>query len=888
MDCGPASLKCLLEGFGIPASYGRLREACQTDVDGTSIDVIEEAARKLGLDAQQIMIPVDHVFLDEADALPAMIVTRAPDGATHFVVAWRRHGKFLQIMDPATGRRWVDCRRFAEDIYRHRFEVPAAAWREWAASEDFLAPLRRRLASLGLKPAGVRGFLERALNEPDWYPLATLDAATRLAESLVRARGLRPGTGASGFLQTLLDEAGRAEPGGCREIPESYWSAWPAGSGPDEAANIVLRGAVLVRVRGRRTAAADDSAEPLSPELASALTEERARPGRELLNLLRADGLLAPLALIGAMALGVGAVLVETLLFRGLFDLGRELELASQRLGALAGLEVFLALILLVELAIAKEALRLGRHLEIRLRMALLRKLPLLGDRYFHSRPISDMADRSHALYLTRQVPELGVHLIESAWDLLFTLAGIALVDPASAPWAIAIVAVAVGVPWLAQPFLNERDLRVRSHAGALAGFYLDALLGLVAVRTHGAESAVRGEHEALLAEWARAGRGLARISLLAQAIQAVACLALGAGLLWQHFQRVGITGGVLLLVYWTLKLPAIGQRLILLSRQYPAQRNILLRLLEPLAAPEEAAPGEVGAAPSSGTGPVASADSSATPAGVSIAIDGGAVLASGHTILRDIDLAIAPGEHVAIVGPSGAGKSSLLGLLLGWHRLSEGTLAVDGEPLSGTRLARLRRETAWVDPAVQLWNRPLLENLAYCVAPGDYADLSRVLEAAELSDVLKKLPEGLQTFLGEGGGLMSGGEGQRVRLGRALMQSGVRLALLDEPFRGLDRRQRRELMEKTRHWWRGATLLCVTHDVEETLGFDRVLVVEGGGIVDGGCPGELAARPGRYRDLLETEISVREGLWRGDFWRRVRVEDGRVVAMPAERGTNP
>ena len=110
MDCGPAALRCLLQGFGIAASYGRLREACQTDVDGTSIDTLEAVAGQLGLEAEQIMLPVDHVLLPEAQALPALVVVRHPNGVTHFVVAWRRHGPVVQVMDPATGRRWSTCR----------------------------------------------------------------------------------------------------------------------------------------------------------------------------------------------------------------------------------------------------------------------------------------------------------------------------------------------------------------------------------------------------------------------------------------------------------------------------------------------------------------------------------------------------------------------------------------------------------------------------------------------------------------------------------------------------------------------------------------------------------------------------------------------------------
>src|ERR687887_641903 len=116
MDCGPASLKCLLEGFGIAVSYGRLREACQTDVDGTSIDTMEEVAVRLGLAAEQVVVPVDHVLLDEAHVLPAIAVVCLPNGVTHFVVAWGRVGRFVQVMDPATGRRWPTRRQFLDEL----------------------------------------------------------------------------------------------------------------------------------------------------------------------------------------------------------------------------------------------------------------------------------------------------------------------------------------------------------------------------------------------------------------------------------------------------------------------------------------------------------------------------------------------------------------------------------------------------------------------------------------------------------------------------------------------------------------------------------------------------------------------------------------------------
>src|SRR5207244_4904580 len=90
MDCGPASLKCVLEGFGIPVSYGRLRECCKTDVDGTSIDTVEEVAMRLGLDAEQIMLPVDYLVSREAVALPSIVVVRLPNSVNQFVVILQR------------------------------------------------------------------------------------------------------------------------------------------------------------------------------------------------------------------------------------------------------------------------------------------------------------------------------------------------------------------------------------------------------------------------------------------------------------------------------------------------------------------------------------------------------------------------------------------------------------------------------------------------------------------------------------------------------------------------------------------------------------------------------------------------------------------------------
>jgi ATP-binding cassette subfamily B protein len=207
----------------------------------------------------------------------------------------------------------------------------------------------------------------------------------------------------------------------------------------------------------------------------------------------------------------------------------------------------------------------------------------------------------------------------------------------------------------------------------------------------------------------------------------------------------------------------------------------------------------------------------------------------------------------------------------------SRGEVRVDGAALAGAHLTAVRRHTALVDPAVFLWNRSVLANLLYgSRAPA--VPLASAVEAAELGRLIADLPDGMRTGLGEGGALVSGGEGQRVRFGRALLRERPRLVLLDEPFRGLDRPLRCALLERARQWWHDATLLCVTHDVSETLAFERVLVVEAGTIVEDGEPRELARdRSSRYAALLRAERRAGHDIFRGASWRRIRLDRGEL-----------
>jgi ABC-type transport system involved in cytochrome bd biosynthesis fused ATPase/permease subunit len=329
-----------------------------------------------------------------------------------------------------------------------------------------------------------------------------------------------------------------------------------------------------------------------------------------------------------------------------------------------------------------------------------------------------------------------------------------------------------------------------------------------------------------------------------------------------------------LLLGYWSIQLLILGQQVDIAARQVPLLRNTARRLIEPLAAVEDRNPealhSERGASSSSGA---------------ALRLKGVRVVAAGHVLLDEVELAAEPGSHVAIVGPSGAGKSTLVGLLLGWHVPAAGELLVDGEPLTPERVESLRSETAWIDPAVQLWNSSLLDNLRYGSLGVD-PWVGRAVEEGELRRLLEDLPQGLQSPLGEGGALVSGGEGQRVRFARSLLRPDARLVILDEPFRGLDREARGRLLDRACSWWRKATLLCITHDVGQTRTFDQVVVVKEGRVVESGCPRELEGRSGSvYRELLDREAALQRRFRESTVWRRLRLVEGGLIEEREEQG---
>lgn len=876
MDCGPAALKCLLEGFGIPANYGRLREACCTDVDGTSIDAVEEVAVQLGLDAEQLILPADHLLLSGADALPAAAIVKLPDGTPHFVTVWRTHGPLVQVMDPAIGRRWLIQRRFLTDLWIHRHRLEPEAWRAYAEGEGFLTPLRQRIDGLTHGWTDRDRLIDEALGDPGWRSLAALDAAARLTGGLVAAGGLKKGREAVVALERFFREAAHGD--GASAIPAAYWSVVPAADGE----SLLFSGAVIVRAAGLNDPdRQEETPAPLPPDMAAAIATPELHPEREILRTLKSDGLLAPaLALIALIAAAAG-VTVQALILGGLLNVGRVAGLPVRGAGVVIAFFAVFLILLMLEMPLTALATRMGRRLEARLRIAFLEKIPRLPDDYLHSRLVSDMVQRAHNLRQLRSLPLLSFTLLRIFFGLLFTAAGVIWLNPDAWGTVSVTVTAAIAMSFAAQPLLREQDLRIRTIRGALTRYHLDALLGMIPIRSHSGQDAIRSRHERLLVKGIRAQTSFYRTDLFASGVEAVLGAGLAVWILWGYMSGQPSATGALLTIYWSLRLPMLGGDLVRTAQQYPMHRNRVRRILEPLGATEEdAEEARVEKSPARAPAPAAQ--------GAALRLEGVRVLAAGSEIVKDVDLRIDPGERIAVVGPSGAGKSSLAGVLMGLRQPAAGRILADGRPLTGAGRRRLRADTAWVDPTVALWNRSFLDNLLFGAPPGggDGA-LRTAIDMADLAETIRRMPRGLRTRLGESGRLVSGGEGQRVRLARAALRRNARLAILDEPFRGLARGQRRALLEKALAHWENATLLFISHDVADTLLLPRVLVMADGRIVEDGAPDDLRRqRHSLYRSMLKDEAAIAARFKEDAGWRRLWVENGRASSHSPESGT--
>jgi ATP-binding cassette subfamily B protein len=221
---------------------------------------------------------------------------------------------------------------------------------------------------------------------------------------------------------------------------------------------------------------------------------------------------------------------------------------------------------------------------------------------------------------------------------------------------------------------------------------------------------------------------------------------------------------------------------------------------------------------------------------------------------LEAFDLEVKAGETVALVGPSGAGKSTVLQLLLRFYDVHSGRILLDGVPVDRVSLADLRRRIGIVPQDSTVFSTSALENIRYGRPEASDAEVIAAARAAFAHDFISALPEGYASFLGERGVRISGGQRQRISIARALLKNPP-LLLLDEATSALDAESERMVQAALEAAMRDRTTIVIAHRLATVLKADRIVVLDGGRIVDVGRHEELVARGGLYAKLAAMQF---------------------------------
>ena len=229
--------------------------------------------------------------------------------------------------------------------------------------------------------------------------------------------------------------------------------------------------------------------------------------------------------------------------------------------------------------------------------------------------------------------------------------------------------------------------------------------------------------------------------------------------------------------------------------------------------------------------------------------VDVGFAYAPGNPVLQEFNLTIAGGETVALVGASGAGKSTLSKLLFRFYDPTEGAVEIDGTDIRSVSLDSVRRAIAVVPQDCVLFNDSLRENIRYGRPSATDEEVAQAIEAAYLGDVIERLPDGLESIVGERGLKLSGGERQRVSIARAVLKDAP-ILVFDEATSSLDSHSEQAVMSAFRALAGRHTALVIAHRLSTVVDADRIVVIEHGAVVEEGTHYDLLEANGKYAEL--------------------------------------
>ena len=236
--------------------------------------------------------------------------------------------------------------------------------------------------------------------------------------------------------------------------------------------------------------------------------------------------------------------------------------------------------------------------------------------------------------------------------------------------------------------------------------------------------------------------------------------------------------------------------------------------------------------------------------------VDFGYQTSGYEQVLSDLDFTVGKGQTVALVGPSGSGKSTTLSLLQRFYDISAGTIRVDGIDIRDVRLEELRQRFAYVEQEPTIFAGTIADNIRFGKPDASQAEVEAAAKAALVHDFVMELPLGYEAIVGERGVMLSGGQKQRLAIARAILKNAP-ILLLDEATSALDAQSERLVQTALERLMEGRTTLVIAHRLATIRDADKILVLEGGHIIDAGTHSQLVAKGGRYAELARLQFRL-------------------------------